>query len=175
MIAMQYSFTLPADYDMSIIKQRIVNNGAKLDGFTGLIFKTYLYALKDDPKYPSNENLYAPLYLWRDAESMTRFLSSPGFAALTDTFGWPQIQSWLVYKVPETERVKSCDLVRRIVTPIAPYSNLAERLNADSAGDLLAWNCAIWQQLRVDFLQNSAVEDTNSAEAQYYRIGYIAS
>jgi len=33
MIVMQYRFTLPADYDMTIIEKRIEENGAKLDGF----------------------------------------------------------------------------------------------------------------------------------------------
>ena len=37
MIVMQYRFTLPADYDMAVIETRIRENGAKLDGFPGLL------------------------------------------------------------------------------------------------------------------------------------------
>jgi hypothetical protein len=44
MLAMQYSFTFPADYDMAIIERRIAENGHRLDGFPGLLFKAYLYA-----------------------------------------------------------------------------------------------------------------------------------
>lgn len=43
-VAMQYSFVLPADYDMNIIKQRIASKGHLLDDFPGLIFKTCLIA-----------------------------------------------------------------------------------------------------------------------------------
>ena len=32
MIAMQYTFTLPADYDMGIIEKRIADNGHLMDG-----------------------------------------------------------------------------------------------------------------------------------------------
>ena len=39
MIAMQYSFTLPADYDMSIVDRRIRDKGPLLDGFPNLGFK----------------------------------------------------------------------------------------------------------------------------------------
>ncbi|MGO6908064.1 DUF4865 family protein, partial [Rhizobium ruizarguesonis] len=46
MITMQYSFTLPADYDMSIIDRRIRDKGPLLDGFPNLGFKAYLSARK---------------------------------------------------------------------------------------------------------------------------------
>jgi Domain of unknown function (DUF4865) len=40
MIAMQYNFTLPADYDMSVIDRRIADKGPLLDGFPGFKFKS---------------------------------------------------------------------------------------------------------------------------------------
>ncbi|MEQ0277559.1 DUF4865 family protein [Klebsiella sp. CN_Kp100] len=39
MIVMQYRFTLPADYDMAVIDTHIQENGAKLDGFPGLLLR----------------------------------------------------------------------------------------------------------------------------------------
>ena len=48
MIAMQYSFTLPADYDMSVIDRRIADTGPLLDGFPGLKFKAYLVARRGE-------------------------------------------------------------------------------------------------------------------------------
>ncbi|MEN4686730.1 DUF4865 family protein [Pantoea agglomerans] len=74
MIIMHYRFTLPADYDMGIIEQRISLNGARLDGFPGLVAKAYLYTCRDDDG--QNENRYAPLYFWREASGMQRFLQS---------------------------------------------------------------------------------------------------
>ena len=44
MLAMQYSFTLPADYDMDIIRRRVASKGPLIDGLPGLGFKAYLYA-----------------------------------------------------------------------------------------------------------------------------------
>ncbi len=44
MLAMQYSFTLPADYDMAIIQDRITRFGHLLDNAPQLLIKAYLYA-----------------------------------------------------------------------------------------------------------------------------------
>ena len=60
MIAMQYSFTLPADYDMAIVHRRIAEKGHLLDDFPQLHFKAYLSAQRDDESLASRENLYAP-------------------------------------------------------------------------------------------------------------------
>src|SRR5476651_632979 len=124
MIAMQYSFTLPADYAMSIIERRIADNGARLDGLPGLIFKTYLYARRDDQELPSRENIYAPFYLWRDTASMTRFLTGSAFAALSQAFGRPRVRSWLVTKAPAAQWVTSQTIARRTIVPIAPDEDL---------------------------------------------------
>ena len=48
MIAMQYNFTLPADYDMGIVERRITEKGPLLDDFPKLKFKAYLSAARDD-------------------------------------------------------------------------------------------------------------------------------
>jgi hypothetical protein len=36
MLAMQYSFTLPADFDMDIISARVAAKGPLVNGFPGL-------------------------------------------------------------------------------------------------------------------------------------------
>lgn len=94
MIAMQYSFTLPADYDMSIVDRRIRDKGPLLDGFPNLGFKAYLSARKGE--FGSHDNVYAPFYLWQRPEGATDFLCGPGFEALTGAFGWPQVMTWIV-------------------------------------------------------------------------------
>ena len=188
MIAMQYSFTLPADYAMSIIERRIADNGARLDGFPGLMFKTYLYARRDDPQLPSRENIYAPFYLWRDPASMMRFLTSPGFAAVTQAFGRPLVRSWLVNKAPAAQWVKFRGIARRTIVPIAPDEDLTKGFE-DQQGDVLAWDAGAWQRLRMDFLNEplqctaaqftqaefTEAQFTEERAAQYYRIGYVAT
>lgn len=89
MLAMQYSFTLPADYDMGVIRRRISDNGHRMDGFPDLAFKAFLHASRDSQEDGVRENLYAPFYLWKCSAGMNRFLASPNFAALTASFGWP--------------------------------------------------------------------------------------
>jgi hypothetical protein len=72
MIAMQYSFVLPADYDMAIVRERIAVKGKLLDNLPGLIFKAYLHAERGAT---AMENTYAPFYLWQDEEAMHGFLN----------------------------------------------------------------------------------------------------
>lgn len=98
MLAMQYSFTLPADYDMAIIRRRIAEKGHLLGDFTGLVFKAYLHASRDDRDLPSRDNLYAPFYLWSDSEAMNTFLGGDGFAALTQAFGRPSASMWSAWQ-----------------------------------------------------------------------------
>ncbi|HET8708049.1 MAG TPA: DUF4865 family protein [Pseudomonadales bacterium] len=94
MIAMQYSFGLPADYDMSIVERRIKEKGHALDDHQPLAFKAYLMARKDDPVTGSKANLYAPFYLWRCSDALRDFVCSAGFAGLVNSFGWPAVLSW---------------------------------------------------------------------------------
>ena len=44
---MQYSFALPADYDMAIVERRIAEKGPALDGLPGLRAKAYLSARRE--------------------------------------------------------------------------------------------------------------------------------
>lgn len=165
MIVMQYRFTLPADYDMSIIERRIADGGAKLDGFPGLVFKTYLYSRRDDRAMPAAENRYAPLYVWQNAGAMARFLQSPGFARLCEDFGWPRIESWLALRVPEVAEVMDKSWLSVEKRAIAPFSDLA---SLDLQGPLCAWDLSRWQLMEVSF------GDAPSAAGECYRIGYVA-
>ena len=101
MLAMQYSFVLPADYDMAIIRQRIAGKGYLLDNFPGLIFKAYLSADKSEPTIQTQDNLYAPFYVWADSQAMNHFLDSVVFAGLTQAFGWPVIRTWSIWSIIE--------------------------------------------------------------------------
>ncbi|CAI0822300.1 Uncharacterised protein [Serratia quinivorans] len=92
MLAMQYSFTLPADYDMAIIQDRITRFGHLLDNAPQLLIKAYLYAQKGEY---GEENLYAPFYLWNSSTGMSDFLIGEGFQGLSRAFGWPQVRQWL--------------------------------------------------------------------------------
>lgn len=124
MIAMQYSFTLPADYDMDIIRRRIADNGHRMDGFPGLAFKTFMSSRRDPGNPHSPENRYAPFYLWQECEGMNAFLGSGGFAALADSFGWPVIRTWLVWQSRLSPAIAQATHATREILDIAPFSAL---------------------------------------------------
>ncbi|MFI2347999.1 DUF4865 family protein [Streptomyces sp. NPDC019443] len=91
MHAMQYEITLPADYDMGVIRKRVATKGHLLDDFSGLGLKAYLMRERG---HDSPVNQYAPFYLWAAPEGMNRFLWGPGFQGIVDDFGRPVVQHW---------------------------------------------------------------------------------
>jgi len=92
MHAMQYELTLPADYDMGIVRGRVARIGHLLDDWEGLGFKTYL--LRERGVNGSPVNQYAPFYLWNTMEGMNAFLWGGAFQGLSDDFGRPSVRQW---------------------------------------------------------------------------------
>ncbi|NGN65905.1 DUF4865 family protein [Streptomyces sp. A7024] len=92
MHAMQYEITLPADYNMGIIRERVATKGRLLDGFPGLGFKAYL--MRERGVAGSPVNAYAPFYVWNTAEGMNSFLWGDGFRGIIRDFGRPVVQHW---------------------------------------------------------------------------------
>ncbi|MFC9328111.1 DUF4865 family protein [Kitasatospora sp. NPDC057015] len=94
MYAMQYEITLPADYDMEIIRRRVATRGHLMDDFPGLGLKAYLVRERGD-EGGSPVNQYAPFYLWRTAEGMNAFLWGSGFRGIVEDFGRPVVRHWV--------------------------------------------------------------------------------
>ncbi|MFI0790797.1 DUF4865 family protein [Streptomyces lydicus] len=92
MHAMQYAITLPADYDMEIIRHRVKSRGHLLDDFAGLGLKAYGIRERGTDGSPVNE--YAPFYLWADPAAMSRFLLGDGFRGVIRDFGRPAVRHW---------------------------------------------------------------------------------
>lgn len=184
MLAMQYSFTLPADYDMDIIRRRIVDKGHLLDHFPRLRFKAYLYADRRGARLPTRQNLYAPFYLWESSEGMNAFLGSSGFGGATQAFGWPEIRTWSVWQGEVSPDAAQAVGASRDVEPIAPYSDLdelcqreAERTRVDLADGALAavsafeptgWSLVrfrLWGELRPELAREGR---------QLYHVGHVS-
>ena len=172
MLAMQYSFTLPADYDMAIIRRRIADKGPLLDGFPGLAFKAYLWA---DARF-SRENLYAPVYLWRDTSGMTRFLEGDGFRRLAEAFGRPVIRTW----VPRTSAT-SADIARaawatRRISVISDGTTLSDVPPAPAAAEALAtldaYDPGTWSRLDVHLWRDRPQVE---AGIQLYQVGHVST
>lgn len=184
MIAMQYSFTLPADYDMAIIRRRIAEKGHLLDDFPGLVFKAYMYADRNDAQLPTRENLYAPLYLWRDSRSMNAFLGGPGFAAVTQAFGWPSVRIWSVWQAEVAANLATAQSASCEWAGIPAHTALAalrqtegEIAQGDAAAGVLATVSAFdptgWTRLRFR-LQSHPLAETIGDSRQLYRVGHVS-
>jgi heme-degrading monooxygenase HmoA len=119
MIAMQYGFVLPGDYDMAVVRERIATKGPLLDELPGLVFKAYLHA-------SAPEKTYAPFYLWRDEEAMHGFLNSPAFAGVARAFGWPSVKTWTPWQATMADGIREARFATRSSAVIAPYAALAE-------------------------------------------------
>jgi hypothetical protein len=92
MYAMQYEISLPADYDMGIIRRRVASMGTVLDDYEGLGVKAYLV---QDQANGAAVNQYAPFYLWNDTAGMNRFLWREGlFSRICQSFGRPVVRHW---------------------------------------------------------------------------------
>lgn len=126
MIAMQYGFVFPVDYDMSIIDRRIADKGHFTDGFPGLAFKAYLSSRKTEARGAGSENSYAPFYLWDSPEGMNDFLTGPGFVALTQSFGWPSVKTWSVWHAAVSPHLADARVASRELLPIRPHTGLDE-------------------------------------------------
>ncbi|GGF30261.1 DUF4865 family protein [Subtercola lobariae] len=94
MLAMQYQITLPADYDMGIIRERVATRGFALDQYPGLGLKAYL--IREAGVNGSAVNQYAPFYLWNAPLAAGTFLwGGDGFGNIVRDFGRPVAQTWV--------------------------------------------------------------------------------
>jgi len=130
---MQYEITLPADYDMGIIRDRVATRSAGTDSFGGLGLKAY--AIREAGVNGSTVNLYAPFYLWATPAGMNDFLLGPGFAGLSRDFGRPAVRHWagLAFErgsaIAETPRAAS-----RSTTRLTEEDTLDAALSVAMAG-----------------------------------------
>lgn len=184
MIAMQYSFTLPADYDMSIVDRRIREKGPMLDGFPHLRFKAYLAACRQGGDVSSAENLYAPFYLWDEPEGLNNFLAGAGFAALARDFGWPTVQTWMVWHAEVAPDLAEAKFASREVEAIAPYSDLAglrARAVSDAQDDarksalasVVALDPTGWTLLRFRLWREPSLAEASAG--QRYGVGHVST
>jgi hypothetical protein len=184
MLAMQYGFTLPADYDMTVIRRRIADKGHLLDGFPGLAFKAYLYASRDDRELPSRDNLYAPFYLWRDVEGINAFLGGAGFAALARDFGRPAVRTWIPWHAERADDLRGAACATRELAAIPAHADLgtlheveAAAARQDRAAGALAaigaYDPTGWTLLRLR-LWPSLRPGPAREDQQLYRVGHVS-
>jgi hypothetical protein len=182
MLAMQYSFTLPADFDMAVIRRRIVAKGPLTDSLPGLGFKAYLYARRGEH---GPENLYAPFYLWNDDEGMNQFLAGEIFTGLTQSFGWPSVKTWSVLQATTTPALRDTRYLSREILPITPHTSLAQLRQAETdiaqsaltrgaLAVVTAFEPTNWTLIRARLWRERPPE-TAGPSGQIYNVGYLAA
>lgn len=184
MMAMQYSFVLPADYDMEIIARRIRDKGHLLNGFPLLRFKAYLFADRNDCDIGTCDNLYAPFYLWDAPAGADQFLTGPGFDVLSRDFGRPSVETWIGWHAELGDDLSRARFASREIRPIPAYSDL-QALRSDAIKEtqvaltdnnavacLTAFDPTNWKSLR--FCLWRSPPERGSGSQQLYRVGYVA-
>jgi hypothetical protein len=130
--------TLPADYDMHIIRDRVRRGGHALDNRAGLALKAYL--IRERGVAGSQANQYAPFYLWNTAAAMTDFLiGGGGFQNIVRDFGRPSVSQWTgITTVRGNLERPPTTATRRIVPLPQPLSGDAAVSIDDALADLRA-------------------------------------
>ena len=132
MIATQYKITLPSDYDMNIIRDRVKNNGYKTDGFEDLKFKLYLITEKG--KNNNLQNSYCPLYIWKDSNGLNKFLFNGFYDNIINSFGWQKVNVGIPLIDATTYKIKDSRYLLEITRTIEPQeslNNLRDRIEKD--------------------------------------------
>ncbi|MDR7002791.1 DUF4865 family protein [Neobacillus niacini] len=151
MIATQYKITLPSDYDMNIIKERVRNNGHKTDGFDDLKFKLYLVSEKGINH--NLQNSYCPLYLWKGSNGLNKFLFNGFYDNIINSFGWQRVNVGIPLIDTTTSKIKENKYLFHITREIPPQgslNNLKEKIaegipTIDHAEYIVIYNPDKWE------------------------------
>ncbi|HEX6351826.1 DUF4865 family protein [Actinophytocola sp.] len=171
MIASQYEITLPADYDMGIIRDRVANLGHLLDDRKGLALKAYLVREHD----PVNQ--YAPFYLWHDTGAMAQFLvGGGGFQNIVRDFGRPVVRQWTgLAAVAGKARDTTPTTASRQLTPpddveaaIKDLNTLRHNKNVHTAA--LALDPHHWELVRFVLWRDAPEED-----GTHYKVHHLST
>ena len=168
MISMQYKIQLPDSFDMNIIRERVRENGYKMDGFKDLLFKAYLISVENSKNDIKKE--YAPLYLWKDSEGMNQFIWDGFYDNILKSFGWQTISTAIPLAFEKKENFNSSRYCLEITREISEATQM-ERLSFsstfnNSTSQLLVYNPEKWQCKEYYFFEElpEQMEGTNIYE-----------
>lgn len=123
MLAMQYSIQLPENVDAQAIRTRVKARKQLFDDHEGLIHKSFLYNEAD--------KLYAPFYIWKDAEGAKNFLIDDLFKGVVETFSRHRVRNWFVMHMAYGNRKLSPAFAQREVDIIPAEEPLDAYLARD--------------------------------------------
>jgi hypothetical protein len=181
MHAMQYEFTLPADYDMGVIRSRVARVGHLLDDWDGLGVKTYL--LRERGVHGSPVNQYGPFYLWNTVEGMNAFLWGGAFQGPVNDFGRPRVRQWTGLAYAEGGAAGSPAFAVRRCQPVPDGVELAAFMadSVDEAERLAGRDGAVLAAAAVDTHAWGVVHfslwdrDPPQAEGDVYQVLHLSA
>ncbi|MEV5509449.1 DUF4865 family protein [Streptomyces orinoci] len=179
MYAMQYEITLPADYAMDVIRQRVAAAAHLLDDRAGLGLKAYL--IRENGREGSPVNQYAPFYLWQETGPMADFLvGGGGFQRIIGSFGRPAVHHWTgLAALPGPARAAVPRAATRRLTTLpefadpdglaALFEEETARLHSTAGREgvhttALAFDPRHWQLLRFTLWEDAAPADEDATE-----------
>jgi len=187
MIVKQYVVTLPADYDMRIIRKRVADKGAGFDRFPGLGIKVFM--IRERGRFGAESNQYAPVYLWPSVEPMWGFIAGDGFAGILESFGWTPIHNWLGLAFARENRARDLAELRSVtreIEAIEPGTDLAglRKREIDNARRIIAdtpdlviravgLNPDSWSLVRFDYWARK--QDAIAAPRHSYEVLHVSA
>lgn len=178
MIATQYKITLPSDYDMNIIKDRVRNNGFKTDGFDDLVYKFYLVTEKG--KNNNLQNSYSPLYLWKDSNGLNKFLFNGYYDNILNSFGWQNVNVGIPLINTTTEKINVANYlfeISREISPQGSLNNLVSKIDKEipkfeNTEYVVSYNPDKWIYNVYYFMEN--LDEIKDENGKIYDILYIS-
>lgn len=126
MLAMQYSFDFPDEFDMSTIRRRVEDKGVVFDDYPGLVQKAFMINEGQAEILGDRVgNEYSTFYLWEDDSAARAFLESDAFAAVTEAFGRPRVRLWQALSLKRTGGLQPRLAVQETI-PIQPGERLVD-------------------------------------------------
>lgn len=153
MQAMRYDITLPTDYDMTIIRDRVMKTGYLMDGFKGLLFKLFLISEKKNGDY---YNSYSPLYIWKNSEGMSQFIFDGYFDNILRSFGWQHIEIGMTSSIELSDDFTQSQFMTEEKQDILPTDTLKnfdihEKATEGETGKVVIYNPDKWQKVIFTF------------------------
>ena len=162
MIAMQYKISLPDNYDMNVIRQRVADNGHRTDGFQDLIFKAYLISEKRDSSKSCNE--YSPLYIWQNNDGMNKFIFDGYYDNILSSFGWQKINIGIPITCclgKDFNLSKFALEIEHEITPMKQMKAINFSLEKDDCtSKVLIYNPDKWKYVEYYFYKEMPIEKT---------------
>lgn len=155
MQAMRYEINLPADYDMTLIRERVTRTGYLMDGFEDLYFKVFLIS---EISSGNLTNSYCPLYVWKQTDGMSKFIFDGYFDNILSSFGWQQIEIGITSNILLSKQFTKSKFVTEEASAILPVKSLKQSMPSlslaeNETGKLVIYNPDKWQTVTYTFYE----------------------